>query len=67
MDPVTLALAVSIIKAAADLAPTVTQALAKGNVSPGQQAALLAAQKAIAGAFSGPEWQVVADVKNTTP
>lgn len=63
MDPVTLAAAVAIIEAAAKLAPLVQGAISTGQVTPEQQATLIAAQKAIGEAgFTGPEWQVTPSV-----
>lgn len=61
MDPLTLSAAVALIEAAAKLAPMIEGALSSGQVTPEQQATVLAAQKAIAGSFTGPEWQVSAD------
>lgn len=62
MDPATIALAISFIEAAARLAPQLEAAFSSGQVSPEQQAALIAAQKAIAKSFSGPEWEVTKTV-----
>lgn len=58
MDPLTISAGVAILEAAAKLAPLLQGALSSGKVTPEQQAALIVAQKAIAGSFTGPEWEV---------